>query len=247
LPKWKPFSVGLSVSSLHCQINRNSTSALNPTHKKRQVMKDKVNNIIEKATTVFMQNGLHSVSMNDIASNCGISKETLYEHFQSKEMMVKTIVQKLILKTSKYIRVCPDISPNAVKEIENFSEHILGALEILTREFIRDVKKYYPEAYTQLIVFKDNSIIPYLERCLNRGITEEIFRPEINIRDTGRFYCWQIQHALEGDTSNAAISKIIKNTNDLFLHGILNSKGLKLLSMNKQNENTGQKKKPATG
>ena len=59
-------------------------------------MKDKTNNIVEKATTLFMQNGLHSVSMDDIASYSGISKKTLYETFQSKEMMVKTIVQKLI-------------------------------------------------------------------------------------------------------------------------------------------------------
>ena len=161
--------------------------------------------------------------------------------------MVKTIVQKLISKTSKYIRLCPDISPNAIKEIENFSEHILAVLEILTPKFIRDLKKYYPEAYTQLIVFRDNSIIPYIERCLNRGITEEIFRPEINKRNTGWLYCWQIQNALEGDTSHADVNKIIENANDLFLHGILNSKGLKLLTMNKQNENTGQKEKPGTG
>jgi len=210
-------------------------------------MKDKTNNIVEKATTLFMQNGLHSVSMDDIASDSGISKKTLYGNFESKEMMVKTIVQKLILKTSKYIRLCPDISPNAVKELENFSEHIHDVLEILTPKFIRDLKKYYPKAYAQLIVFRDNSIIPYIERCLKRGITEEIFRPDINKRNIGWLYCWQIQNVLEGDTSQADVNRIIKNINDLFLHGILNSKGQKMLSMNKQNESTGQKGKPGTG
>ena len=103
-----------------------------------------------------MQNGLHSVSMDKIASYSGISKKTLYGNFQSKEVMVKTIVQKLISKTSKYLRLCPDISPNAVKELENLSEYILGVLEILTLKFIRDLKKYYPDIYTQLIYFRDN-------------------------------------------------------------------------------------------
>ena len=151
-------------------------------------------------------------------------------------MLVETIVQKLILKTGKYIRLCPDISPNAVKEIENFSGHILGVLEILTPKFTRDLKKYYPEAYAQLIVFRDNSIIPYIERCLKRGVTEEIFRPDINKRTTGWLYCWQIQNVWEGGTSYTDVNMIVENVNDLFLHGILNSKGLKLLSMNKQNE-----------
>ena len=194
-----------------------------------------------------MQNGLHSVTMDDIASYSGISKKTLYETFQSKEILVKTIIQKLISKTSKYIGLCPDISPNAIKEIENFSEHILGVLEILTPKFIRDLKKYYPEAYARLIVFRDNSIIPYIERCLSRGITEEIFRPDIDKRNTGWLYCWQIQNVLEGDTAHIDVNKIVENANDLFLHGILNSKGLKLLRMNKKNENTGQKEKPRTG
>ncbi len=66
-------------------------------------MREKTNNIVEKATTLFMQNELHSVSMDDIASYSGISKKTLYGNFQSKEMLVETIVQKLILKTGKYI------------------------------------------------------------------------------------------------------------------------------------------------
>ncbi len=210
-------------------------------------MKDKTNNIVEKAITLFMQNGLHSVTMDDIASYSGISKKTLYETFQSKEMLVKTIIQKLISKTSKYIGLCPDISPNAIKEIENFSDHILDMLEILRPNVIRDLKKYYPEVYTQLIVFRDNSVIPYLERCLNRGITEEIFRPDIDKRNTGWLYCWQIQNVLEGDTAHVDVNTIIENANDLFLHGILNSKGLKLLRMNKKKENTGQKEKPRTG
>ena len=69
----------------------------------------------------------------------------------------------------KYIRLGPDISPNAIKEIENFSEHMVGVLDIVRPKFTRDLKKYYPEAYTLLIVFRDNSIIPYIESCLSRG------------------------------------------------------------------------------
>ena len=210
-------------------------------------MKDKTNNIVEKATILFMQNGLHSVTMDDIASNCGISKKTLYKTFQSKEILVKTIIQKLISKTSKYIGLSPDISPNAIKEMENFSEHILGVLEILTPKFIKDLKKYYPEAYSQLVVFSDNSIIPYLERCIRRGINEEIFRPEVDKPNVGWLYCWQIQNVLEGHTSHADVNSIIRNKNDLFLHGILNSKGIKLISMNKQNGNSGRNEKPGSG
>jgi AcrR family transcriptional regulator len=196
-------------------------------------MRDRTNDIVEIATSVYKEKGPHSVSMDVICSYCGISKKTFYINFQSKEMLVKVVVQKIITKTDKYMRLCPDISPNAIKEIENFSEHILSGLEILTPVFIKDLKKYYPEVYMQLIVFRDNSIIPYVKRCLKRGIQEDIFRPDMDKKNAEGLYCWQIQNVLEGDASQADVNQIIKNTNDLFIHGILNSKGLKMLSISK--------------
>jgi AcrR family transcriptional regulator len=210
-------------------------------------MKDKANNIMEKATTLFIQNGLHPVSMDEIALYSGISKKTLYENFQSKEMLVNTIVQQITSNTSKYIRVGTDISPNAITEMVNFSSYILDLPEILTPAFFRDLKKYYPEAHLQLRLFRINSVQPFIQRCLQRGIAEEVFRPDIDKTDVAWLYCWQLQNVLEGDTFLPDLKKVISGINDLFLHSILNSKGLKLLNMNKQNEKPGHKVMRETG
>ena len=199
-------------------------------------MKHRKHNIVEKATELFMKNGL-VVTMDDIALASGMSKKTVYENFQSKEEIVKAVVQKLIAQTNKYIRLCPDISPNAINEMENFSTHILSVLQILTPMFLRDVKRFYPEAFAHLIVFRDNTLIPYLERILTRGIKEEVFRSDVNVRNTGWLYYCQLQNVLEADMSHADVIKIIDNTNDLFQHAVLNSKGMKIFNRNKQHEN----------
>ncbi len=209
-------------------------------------MKDKANNIIEKATTLFTQNGLHSVSMDEIALFSGISKKTLYENFQSKEILVKTIVQQQISQISKYIRVCTDISPNAITEMANFSSYILQLSEVLTTPFIRDLKKYYPDTHLLLRLFRINYIIPFFQRCLQRGIEEEVFRPDIDRTNVVWLYSWQLQNVLEGDSFLPDLKTVISGMNDLFLHGILNSKGLKLLSMNKQKE-ISDKREAGTG
>lgn len=210
-------------------------------------MKDKANNIMEKATTLFIQNGLHPVSMDEIALYSGISKKTLYENFQSKEMLVNTIVQQIISNTGKYIRVGTDISPNAITETANFSSYILDLPEIFTPAFFRDLKKYYPEAHLQLRLFRINSVQPFIQRCLQRGIAEEVFRPDIDKTNVAWLYCWQLQNVLEGDTFLPDLKKVISGINDLFLHSILNSKGLKLLNMNKQNEKPEHKVMRETG
>lgn len=203
-------------------------------------MKDKANNIVEKATNLFIQNGLHSVSMDEVALYSGISKKTLYENFQSKELLVNTVVQQIILKISKFIRLCADISPNAITEMENISSYAIGLPEMLTPVFMRDLKKYYPEAYVQLRIFRNNSIMPFIQTCLQRGMEEEVFRPDIDKTNMVWLYCWQLQNALEGESFLPDGKKVITDINDLFLHGVLNTKGFKLLSMKSQKENMKQ-------
>jgi AcrR family transcriptional regulator len=203
-------------------------------------MKDKACNIVDKATRLFIQSGLHSVSMDEIALYSGVSKNTLYKNFQSKELLVNTIVQQIILKISKFIRLCADISPNAITEMENISSYAIDLPEILTPAFMRDLKKYYPEAYVQLRIFRNNSIMPFIQACLQRGIEEGVFRPDIDKASMVWLYCWQLQNALEGESFLPDVKKVIIDINDLFLHGVLNAKGFKLLSMKGQKESMKQ-------
>lgn len=204
-------------------------------------MKDKTNNIVEKATKLFIQSGPHAVSMDEIALYAGISKKTLYEIFQSKEMLINTVVQQINGKIRKFIRVCTDISPNAITEMANFSSYIIDLPDILTAPFIRDLKKYYPETHLELHLFRINWIIPFIQRCIQRGIEEDVFRPELDKSNLAWLYCWQLQNVIDGDSFLPDPKKIIAGINDLFMHSVLSSRGSKLLKMNKHNETTEQK------
>ena len=41
--------------------------------------------IIQEARNLFLRLGIRSVSMDDIATQLGISKKTVYQHFQDKD------------------------------------------------------------------------------------------------------------------------------------------------------------------
>ena len=47
--------------------------------------------ILERAGTVFMRYGVRSVTMDDIASNSGVSKKTIYAHFSNKTDLVEAV------------------------------------------------------------------------------------------------------------------------------------------------------------
>ncbi len=47
--------------------------------------------ILHNATEMFLNIGFKSVTMDDIATNSGISKKTIYAHFSNKTELVKTV------------------------------------------------------------------------------------------------------------------------------------------------------------
>ena len=50
--------------------------------------------IAAKAEELFMQYGIRSVSMDDIANNLGMSKKTLYQYYADKDELVDAVVDE---------------------------------------------------------------------------------------------------------------------------------------------------------
>ena len=51
--------------------------------------------ILEKALMLFSQKGFESVSIRDIAAEVGIGNSALYKHFESKQAIFDSLVEKL--------------------------------------------------------------------------------------------------------------------------------------------------------
>jgi AcrR family transcriptional regulator len=107
-------------------------------------MNNKQQNIIETASVLFSRQGIKSTSLDTIAQQCGISKRTLYEYFPDKEMLLTEILQASLYRTEQYVRILPEVSPNAISEIISFFQYIESNVYVLTPMFIRDLEKYYP-------------------------------------------------------------------------------------------------------
>ena len=64
------------------------------TSQKRQI-------ILDGAIRVFTENGFEASSMDRIAEVAGVSKRTVYNHFQSKEILFQTIVADFLKEREK--------------------------------------------------------------------------------------------------------------------------------------------------
>ena len=54
--------------------------------------------ILDGAMRVFLEQGYAGTTMDKVASAAGVSKPTVYNHFQDKEALFNALMEKLVLE-----------------------------------------------------------------------------------------------------------------------------------------------------
>ena len=80
------------------------------------IVNSKQIDILERASLVFMKLGIRSVTMNDIATQLGISKKTLYNHFKDKNHLVEQIIRTKIEEDIVVFKKASSEAVNAIDE-----------------------------------------------------------------------------------------------------------------------------------
>ncbi|MEX2350216.1 MAG: TetR/AcrR family transcriptional regulator [Flavobacteriaceae bacterium] len=144
--------------------------------------------ILEIASQMFLNLGFKSVTMDDIASEMGISKKTIYQHFANKT--------KLVEATTDYVFhfVCDGIDciraedTNPITELFQIHTFIKQILKNEKASPQHQLQKYYPKIYKKL---KENQFL-IIHDCvisnLKKGIEMGLYRDTINPEIIGRFY-----------------------------------------------------------
>ncbi|MBI3580099.1 MAG: TetR/AcrR family transcriptional regulator [Ignavibacteriales bacterium] len=128
----------------------------------------------------FMQAGFSKVTLDEIATDLGISKKTLYKFFSSKEDLLKAAV----LATMKGIEqsVARIASSN-----KPFAEKLAEVMVVFGKNFGKigktmqaDLPKYAPELWKEIEKFRREKIITKLAVMIKQAREEKIFREDVN-------------------------------------------------------------------
>lgn len=181
----------------------------------------KIENIIEKATSLFSKDGTQAVSMDDIAGQCGISKKTIYAFFVSKEILINEIVQILLAENIEMLDKIQAASLNPIAEMEELFVNLQKTTKILTPFFVGEIRQHYPNAYHLLRQFQNNKIRPFVIQNITRGVNENIYRANLDYESLSVLYSWQLQNIYEATSVPIDVDKLLSETNKLFLQGII--------------------------
>ncbi len=188
--------------------------------------------IINTSERLFMNFGLKSISMDDIAAEIGISKKTIYKHFSTKDRLIHTTLSLYLKKEKVIVRKIKNKSANAVEEIIGIAHHVIKMVRTLKPTLVFDLKKYHAKNWELIEKHHYEFIQDVIQKNLERGIKEELFRPELDATVIAKLYVGK--NLIIADDSTFPISLVsrehlLREHLLYHLYGVLSEKGLKIV------------------
>ncbi len=193
--------------------------------------------IIQGAGELFFRNGIRTVTMDDIASKLGISKKTIYNYFEDKNILVQSLTESILKDEHHHMLTFRDKSKNPVEEILMVMDHLSSFFQRKNPALFYDLQKYHPNAWHSFKSFKDQAMIGFVEENLKAGIKEELYRSNINIKVLSKLRIEQVEWGMNPllfPSSEFNLKKVQLELLDHFLHGIVSMKGFKLIEKYKK-------------
>lgn len=141
----------------------------------KQSLKDR---ILETAMSLFAENGIRAVRMDDIANRLSISKRTLYEIYRDKEHLLFEGVRKYYQVHHKRMRQKALHSENVMDIILQVYRMKVDEFRITNPVFYSDISKY-PNILKYFEEEKGKNRTQMID-FLKRGVSEGYFREDVN-------------------------------------------------------------------
>jgi TetR/AcrR family transcriptional regulator, cholesterol catabolism regulator len=201
----------------------------NPAHHQQQLLNSVALRILASARQHFMAHGFKNVTMDDLAAEIGMSKKTLYAHFPSKSVLVKSV---LVQKLDEAERILENILSEQAGDFIGALHQLAVQVQKQTGEpqpvFIRDLSREEPALADYLIARRRQIVEKTLVKLLACGRDAGHVRDDIPIEFLVEIFLAILEtiaapkHLAARDLTLAECLNRILST---FLKGVLTEKG----------------------
>jgi AcrR family transcriptional regulator len=187
--------------------------------------------ILRQAREHFFVHGYCACTMDDLATELGMSKKTLYVHFAGKEDIMRAVLAQL----GREIRADADAllanrQLGFSEKLRGFAEGMVQRLALLNPRTVRDLQRFAPELY-QLTVEMRQKNIPYVfGRFIEEGKLSGKVRDDVDATFAVEFFLQAMQGLIQPATLDRlgfAPRDVVPRAIDLFFGGLLTPAGRK--------------------
>jgi hypothetical protein len=185
--------------------------------------------VIAAGQELFHKRGIRAVTMDDVSHQLHISKRTLYQLFDTKESLLLACQQKAMAEHQQQIE-------HIMAETDNVIEIILSDLQLsmmeiqkFSKEFLNEIPLYDKLRENMLHHRKENKANAL--EFINRGISQGLFRSEINAEMVYEVGVVIIDLLVEkGYYNTVSTFEMLSSSTIAYLRGISTEKGIEQLN-----------------
>lgn len=206
-------------------------------------MSERLSHIVSNSCHLFKKFGIKSVSMDDIAQNCGISKKTLYELVDDKKDLIVKVLDKGFHKPHKQQNINFE-GLNAIEVLFKVYEISLEFFKDFNLSMEFDLKKYYPDLYSKAKENRRSHLYNNVLSNIKQGQKEGLYRTNFNAEMVTSFHVHKIESIYKKELfedDNYTAIEIFKELFSYHFYSLANEKGRVLLEekiKTLENENT---------
>jgi len=189
--------------------------------------------ILQKATEMFLTLGFKSVTMDDIAAEMGISKKTIYQHFSTKPDLVEATTMHLFETISGGIDGICSLNKNAIEELFEIKNFMMHNLKNESTSPLHQLQKYFPKVFACLRKKQFDKMQDCVKDNIEKGMELGLYRKNLDIGFISRIYFVGVTGIKDADIfpMNLYSSKdVTEKYLEYHLRAIVTPTGLELLN-----------------
>lgn len=196
--------------------------------------------ILLKARDLMFQTGLRQVTMDDLATQLGISKKTIYQYFKDKDDLVKAVVGFELKSHQLMCQNCESNADNAVHEMFLTMETMKEMAKTMNPGTLMELEKYFPSAFDIIKKHKEEFFLSLIKQNIDKGIAQGFYRDDLNVAIISKYRLETI--FIPFNLNAFPLSKFDPTTVHVqlmehFVYGLMTVKGYELMQQYKLTKN----------
>jgi AcrR family transcriptional regulator len=138
--------------------------------------------IVRTAHQLFVNRGYRNVTIQDLASELGMSKKTIYQHVNSKEEIAEAVIKETMQQISGHIDSSTISSGNPLEILRQTLGQIKEEILRLSPLFLDDIQKVVPELWDQITRFRSEKarfVGTLITEAQEKGLIKKSINPQI--------------------------------------------------------------------
>jgi AcrR family transcriptional regulator len=187
--------------------------------------------ILHQAREHFFAHGYSGFTMDELATELGMSKKTLYVHFAGKDKLIGGIIQDLSAEIrSDADAILRDSDLNFAEKLRGFVEGMVARLSGLQPRTLRDLQRYAPALYAKIDEMRRKNVPYIFGRFIAEGQAAGLVRADAPTDFAIEFFLHGVQGLLQAPTLtrlDLPPREVVARAIDLFFGGLLTPSGRK--------------------